>query len=87
MNEVQHLELTNRRKQRVGATKCRVWSVYNRGPNTVLVTGAYTPKDKAVTYPVAPGCIKGFYSRPTVQLLNSGSASITIVSYGVKEDK
>lgn len=85
MNDVQHIELTNRRKQRVGAEKCRVWSLYNRGPNTVLVTGAYTPDDRAVTYPVAPNCIKGFYTRPTVQLLNSGSASITIVSYDTEE--
>ena len=84
MNEVQHLELTNRRKLRVGAERCRVWSLYNRGPNTVLVT-SNTVTHSVDTYPVAPGCIKGFYTRPTVQLLDSGSASITIVSYDTEE--
>lgn len=87
MNEAHHYELTNMRKVHVGVKSCRLWSIYNRGPEALVVDGKLDPFASVARTFIFPGCIRGFYSRPTVKLHTKGSASISVVSYDVKESK
>lgn len=83
--QADHYTMTNRRKRRVGQPGGKFWTIYNRGPASIVVKGVrYKDKDLSLDF-LHPNCIMTFETQPVTQCVINDvgreSANFSVVTY------